>query len=131
MIDITGRDGFIILEALATALVSLEQLPEDLQPKSNMDDMRRMLELYPPAAVDEAWQSALRRLKRHQNHGEAGDFSYLIDDPVFWGLLEKRLSGGKDAAHDAKVIQSLCDTLRIPKKLVLAQLKYMHPPTGR
>ncbi|SDK14438.1 hypothetical protein SAMN05444171_7781 [Bradyrhizobium lablabi] len=59
---------------------------------------------------------------------EPENFSYLIDDPVFWSLLMKRLSGGVDAKHDAAVIQSLCDTLRIPKKLVLAQLMYLHPP---
>jgi hypothetical protein len=59
---------------------------------------------------------------------EPENFSYLIDDPVFWPLLMKRLSG-VNAEHDAAVIQSLCDTLRIPKKLVLAQLMYLHPPT--
>jgi hypothetical protein len=43
MTDITGRDSLIITEALATALVALEQLPSDYQPWSDMEDMRRLL----------------------------------------------------------------------------------------
>jgi hypothetical protein len=39
MTEITGRDGIIIVEALATALVALEQLPQ----KGNMNDMRALL----------------------------------------------------------------------------------------
>jgi hypothetical protein len=54
------------------------------------------------------------------------DLSYLIDDPFFWSEFEKRLSGGVDPAYDAEVIRSLCVKLRIPSKLVLAQLKYLH-----
>jgi hypothetical protein len=46
--DVTGRDHFILLEALATALAALEQLPEDRQPKSNMEDMIRLLAAYDP-----------------------------------------------------------------------------------
>jgi hypothetical protein len=49
--DITGRDKWIIMEALATALVSLEQLPDDRQPRSNMDDMRKLLAAAEPANV--------------------------------------------------------------------------------
>jgi hypothetical protein len=46
--DVTGRDNFIIIEALATALAALEQLPQDRQPKSNMEDMKRLLAAYDP-----------------------------------------------------------------------------------
>src|SRR5262245_36067554 len=41
--NITGRDDWIMTEALATALVALEQLPQDRRPNSNMDDMRQLL----------------------------------------------------------------------------------------
>jgi hypothetical protein len=50
--SITGRDGFIIAEALATALVALEQLPDARQPTRNMADMKMLLNsLYPPPEV--------------------------------------------------------------------------------
>ena len=41
--EITGRDLWIITEALATALVALEQLPAERQPTGNMDDMKKLL----------------------------------------------------------------------------------------
>jgi hypothetical protein len=39
----TGRDGFIISEALAVAIIVLGQLPDIRRPDSNLDDMRRLL----------------------------------------------------------------------------------------
>ena len=49
---VTGRDEFIIGEALATALIALEQLPEARQPTRNMADMKMLLNsLYPPPEV--------------------------------------------------------------------------------
>ena len=41
--SVTGRDEFIIGEALATALIALEQLPEVRQPTRNMADMKMLL----------------------------------------------------------------------------------------
>jgi hypothetical protein len=50
--SVTGRDEFIIGEALATALIALEQLPEARQPTRNMADMKMLLNsLYPPPEV--------------------------------------------------------------------------------
>jgi hypothetical protein len=50
--SVTGRDEFIIGEALATALIALEQLPEARQPTRNMADMKMLLNsLYPHAEV--------------------------------------------------------------------------------
>jgi hypothetical protein len=50
--SITGRDEFIIGEALATALIALEQLPEARQPTRNMADMKMLLNsLYAPPEV--------------------------------------------------------------------------------
>jgi hypothetical protein len=40
---ITGHDGWVITEALATALVALEQLPPKHQPRTQMDDIRKLL----------------------------------------------------------------------------------------
>ena len=40
---ITGRDEFIIAEALATALVALEELPSGRKPTRKIADMKMML----------------------------------------------------------------------------------------
>jgi len=40
---ITGHDDWVVTEALATALVALEQLPDKHQPRAHMDDLRRLL----------------------------------------------------------------------------------------
>ena len=50
--SVTGRDEFIIGEALATALIALEQLPEVRQPTRNIADMKMLLNsLYSPPEV--------------------------------------------------------------------------------
>ena len=40
---ITGHDEWVITEALATALIALEQLPSNHQPRPHMDDIRKLL----------------------------------------------------------------------------------------
>jgi hypothetical protein len=40
---ITGHDEWVVTEALATALVALEQLPPVHQPRAHMDDVRKLL----------------------------------------------------------------------------------------
>ena len=40
---ITGHDEWVITEALATALVALEQLPPKRQPRPHMEDIRKLL----------------------------------------------------------------------------------------
>jgi hypothetical protein len=40
---ITGHDEWVVTEALATALVALEQLPPKHQPRPHMDDLRKLL----------------------------------------------------------------------------------------
>lgn len=40
---ITGHDEWVMTEALATALVALEQLPLPHQPRAHMDDIRKLL----------------------------------------------------------------------------------------
>ena len=41
---ITGHDEWVVVEALATAYVALEQLPEKHQPRAHMDDIRKLLD---------------------------------------------------------------------------------------
>ncbi len=40
---ITGHDEWVVTEALATALVALEQLPPKHQPRAHMDDISKLL----------------------------------------------------------------------------------------
>ena len=40
---ITGHDEWVVTEALATALIALEQLPLQHQPRPHMDDIRKLL----------------------------------------------------------------------------------------
>jgi hypothetical protein len=40
---VTGHDGWVITEALATALVALEQLPPTHQPRVHMDEIKKLL----------------------------------------------------------------------------------------
>jgi hypothetical protein len=49
-----------------------------------------------------------------------------IDDPIFWHEFLKRLSH-TDPEYDARVIQSLCETLQVSPQRVLAKMKaHMH-----
>ena len=41
---ITGHDEWVITEALATALIALEQLPEKHQPRKHMDEVKKLLD---------------------------------------------------------------------------------------
>ena len=40
---ITGHDEWVLTEAVATALVALEQLPPNHQPRTQMDDNTKLL----------------------------------------------------------------------------------------
>src|SRR5258707_12432190 len=40
---ITGHDEWVVTQALATALVALEQLPEKMRPLPHMEDIRKLL----------------------------------------------------------------------------------------
>ena len=41
---ITGHDEWVVTEALATAVIALEQLPPQHQPRVHMDEIRKLLE---------------------------------------------------------------------------------------
>lgn len=40
---ITGHDEWVVTEALATALVALEQLPDKHRPQAHMEDLKKLL----------------------------------------------------------------------------------------
>ena len=40
---VTGHDEWVVVEALATAFVALEQLPRKHQPSSHMEQIRKLL----------------------------------------------------------------------------------------
>ena len=68
---ITGHDGWVITEALATALVALEQLPTKHQPRTQMDDISKLL-----AAGCQPGTVSL-----HLAQASAGCFPILINRP--------------------------------------------------
>jgi hypothetical protein len=43
MENVTGRDGMILADALCTAVVALERLPNEHRPDSNLEDMKAIL----------------------------------------------------------------------------------------
>jgi len=42
-VNLTGRDDYIIIKALAFAIITIERLPERWQPWSDLQDMRKLL----------------------------------------------------------------------------------------
>jgi hypothetical protein len=40
---ITGHDEWVVTEALATAIIALEQLPAQHQPRTHMDEIKKLL----------------------------------------------------------------------------------------
>ena len=47
--SITGRDGYLVCQALAYAIVAIEQRPDRYQEWSNKEQMKLLLEHYCPA----------------------------------------------------------------------------------
>jgi hypothetical protein len=81
--NITGRDGFIVADALATAIVALERLPNKHRPDSNICDMKSILAgVSSPSLVSLLLAQAKCRLNQVSGH-EAVDAVYreygLID----------------------------------------------------
>ena len=48
---ITGHDEWVITESLATALIALEQIPPQHQPRTHMDEIRKLLEAHCPTGT--------------------------------------------------------------------------------
>ena len=63
--EITGRDDYIIAQALWEASKLLDSLPDKERPESNIKDMREILETrYPALSGGFAFQDDLRRAMR-------------------------------------------------------------------
>ena len=62
--DVTGRDRFIVVEALAFAVKALSRLPIELRPDNNIADMKRLIAEYvkSDAGLGQVQQIAHRRL---------------------------------------------------------------------
>lgn len=56
------RNNYIVAEALATALVALEQAPREMRPSSDMQDMRLLLDRASPRLASHMIAQAKRRL---------------------------------------------------------------------
>jgi hypothetical protein len=75
--SVTGREEFIIGEALATALIALEQLPKVRQPTRNMADMKMLLNsLYSPPEVSLHLTTARWRFIPSARPVEKGELIY-------------------------------------------------------
>lgn len=49
--SVTGRDGYIMAQALAYAILTIEALPEPQQEWSNKEDMKRLLDHHLSASM--------------------------------------------------------------------------------
>ncbi len=78
--EVTGRDDYIIAQALWEASKLLESLPNIERPDSNIEDMRIILEVrYPVLWGSFAFQDDLRRAMRLGMRMEEGQ-SYTPED---------------------------------------------------
>jgi hypothetical protein len=62
--NVTGRDGYILAKALAFAIEVIDRLPEEWRPRSDRDDMLRLLEAIQPKAQDDLRMLARAALQR-------------------------------------------------------------------
>ena len=80
---VTGHDEWVVVEALATAYVALEQLPEKHQPRADMDDIKKLLaigregdavSLHLAQAKCRLFPNGTRSI--YQEYGVAGDYGH-------------------------------------------------------
>ena len=64
--DITGRDAYIMVEALTFTIEALSGLPFELRPDNNITDMKRLIEEFVKQDSNLA-QSQLTARRRLQN----------------------------------------------------------------
>jgi hypothetical protein len=62
--EVTGRDAYIIVEALTFAVEALSKLPIEFRPDNNIEDMKRLLDarVKQDATLGQVQRSAQRRL---------------------------------------------------------------------
>jgi hypothetical protein len=81
---VTGHDEWVVVEALATAYVALEQLPERHQPRAHMDDIRKLLASGREAAAVSLHLAQAKcrlfperdTLQIYQEYGVSGDYGH-------------------------------------------------------
>ena len=63
--DLTGRDAYIMVEALTFTIEALSGLPIELRPDNNISDMKRLIEAFvkQDANLAQSQLIARRRLK--------------------------------------------------------------------
>jgi hypothetical protein len=63
--EVTGRDAYILVEALTFAVEALSKLPIEFRPDSNIDDMKRLLDarVKQDATLGQAQHIAQRRVE--------------------------------------------------------------------
>jgi hypothetical protein len=50
--SITGRDGYLVLQALAYAILTIEKLPTKQQEQSNKEQMEKLLDVWSEGYAD-------------------------------------------------------------------------------
>jgi hypothetical protein len=68
--SITGRDGYIMAQALAYAIEAIEHLPHEWQEWSNKEDMRLLLKTLHPGMAESLRNGARGHLEQ-MGRGEA------------------------------------------------------------
>lgn len=87
--DITGRDGFIVRQALATAYALIGTLPERCQEESNRHDMARLLR----ADMGEDWAE------------QAQNVRHVLSESEWLGSRADRIPLAPDALADDRVLR--------------------------
>lgn len=72
--SITGRDGYIVCQALGYAITCIERLPEDQQEWSNCEDMKYLL----AHLASDLFDFYLNNAREHID----GKYQYEFDDSV-------------------------------------------------
>jgi hypothetical protein len=78
--NITGRDGYILAKALAFAIEVIDRLPEKWRPRSDRDDMLRLLEAMQPKVHDDLRMQARATLQRRGITAKDGKFELADRD---------------------------------------------------
>ena len=73
--NITGRDGYILVEALSFTIEALSALPLEFRPDNNITDMKRILDglIKQDANLAEFQMIARRKLDQVLSHSQRRD----------------------------------------------------------
>jgi len=75
MTNVTGRDGYILIQALCYAIATIDRLPEHRQEASNHQDMIKLLEAMCPdkRTRDFLFQAAVSHIEPWDHELPPGD----------------------------------------------------------